>query len=137
MGKEKKHHHVHIETDDDKTENRIYNYLIKFKKEIMGALEDVKAALALSTEKLNVLAPLVTEISASVPAIAKDIAFIKAKLESNTGGINAAGVAEILAVVNSDTEKLTTITQAVSTANDELKALDAETDSNEEVPPVE
>lgn len=82
----------------------------------MGALDDVKAALAKSNEKIDIITPAVIEVR-------KDIAFIKDKLENNTGGIDAAGVAELLQIATTQDEKLGQVAT-------DLQALDSETDSS-------
>lgn len=81
----------------------------------MSALQDLKDKLAVSDEKITVL----TTATAGVTA---DIAFIKAKLEENSGGIDAEGVAELTAIVDGQQQKLAEAATA-------LQNLDAETDS--------
>lgn len=97
----------------------------------MGALEDVKAKLATSNEKIDLLGTAVTEVAAVVPEVAKDVAFIKAKLEAQPGGIDAAGVAELLQIVTDQDTKVSEIAQSLSTVKTSLQDLDAQTDSTE------
>lgn len=95
----------------------------------MGALEDVKAKLAASNEKIDLLGTAVTEVAAVVPEVAKDVAFIKAKLEAQPGGIDAAGVAELLQIVTDQDTKVTGIGETLASVKTGLQDLDAQTDS--------
>lgn len=81
----------------------------------MAALDDLKAKLAVSDEKMDI-------ISTATEGVTADLAFIKEKLEAGANGIDAAGVAELSAVVDAQAEKL-------SVAAEKLTALDASTDS--------
>lgn len=82
----------------------------------MAALDDIKAKLAVSDQKIDIL-------TTATDGVTADIAFIKAKLEANAGGIDAAGVAELTALVDAQSEKL-------SAAATRLADLDAQTDSS-------
>lgn len=96
----------------------------KLTRRIMSALEDLKADLQTAVSKVDILVP-------AVQGVKKDVAFIKRKLdEAGGGGINAAGVAELRAII-------TPLNEQLATATDELAALDAETDSDEEEEPDE
>jgi hypothetical protein len=95
---------------------RVLKAIRNLKNTIMAALDTLKEQLATSDEEIDIL-------TTAIEGVAQDIAFIKAKLEANTGGIDAAGVAELSALVNAQSEKL-------STAATRLQELDAETDSS-------
>lgn len=83
----------------------------------MSALSEVKEQLAISDEKIDILVPAIEGVTA-------DVAFIKAKLEAaGQGGIDAAGVTELKARVQTQSDRLT----AAATAMSEL---DAQTDPN-------
>jgi phosphoribosylpyrophosphate synthetase len=110
-------HYFHSVPNSQDEALTILKKLITKTENIMGALEDVKAALSKSNEKIDIIVPAVGEVR-------KDVAFIKAKLEANTGGIDAAGVAELLQVAASQDEKLGQVAS-------DLQALDSETDSTE------
>lgn len=86
----------------------------QLKRTIMGALDDIKAKLAVSDEKITIL-------SGATEGLILDIAAIKAKLEANANGIDAAGVAELSGIVDAQSQKLTD-------AATKLADLDAQTD---------
>jgi hypothetical protein len=81
---------------------------------IMGALEDIKAKLAISDQKIDILVT-------ATDGVAQDVAHLKELVSQNPGGINAAGVAELSALIDAQDQKL-------ATAGSKLQALDAETD---------
>lgn len=124
-------HHIHFIPDQDAENHRLLKLIFNQNKTIMGALEDVKAKLATSNEKIDLLGSAVTEVAAVVPEVAKDVAFIKAKLEAQPGGIDAAGVAELLQIVTDQDTKVTGIADSLSTVKTSLQELDAQTDSSE------
>ncbi len=113
--------HVHLHAHGfDRIEHKIdhlHEDLKQFKIIIMGALDDVKAQLAVSDEKIDIL-------STATQGVAADVAFLKAKLEAAPGGIDAAGVAELLAIASAQSQKL-------SDAATQLADLDASTDSSQ------
>lgn len=80
----------------------------------MGALEDIKEKLAVSDEKIEI-------ITTAQAGIKLDIAAMKAKLEANLTGLDAAGVAEVLGMLDEQNTKLTD-------SATQLADLDAETD---------
>ena len=88
----------------------------------MGALEDIKAKLVLSNEKIAIL-------TTATDGVAQDVAHLKRIISENPGGIDAAGVAEISALLDDQHSQITT-------AAEKIQALDAETDSSQ-TPPVE
>lgn len=92
------------------------DHIIKHQHEIMGALDDIKAKLAVSDEKITIL-------STATEGVAADIAAIKAKLEAATNGLDAAGVAEVLELVQGQSDRL-------SETATKLSELDAQTDPN-------
>lgn len=98
----------------DNTE--VLHEIKQLKKLLMSALDDIKAKLATSDEKIDIL-------NTATEGVTADIAAIKAKLEANQGGIDAAGVAELTALVDAQSTKL-------SEAATKLSDLDAETDPN-------
>lgn len=100
--------HIHIHHHD-----KLDSINLKLDK-IMGALDDVKAKLVTSNEKIDIL-------TTASEGVAKDIAAIKLKLEQNQGGIDAAGVAELSSIIDATNEKLTVQAQ-------KLADLDASTD---------
>lgn len=106
--------HVHYSIDGTEILQKL-NHIIKHQHEMATALEDLKAKLAASDEKITIL-------TTATEGVTADVAFIKAKLEANTGGIDAAGVAELTSVVDAQSQKL-------SEAASKLQALDQETDS--------
>ena len=79
-------------------------------------LDDLKAKLVTSNEKIDI-------ITTSTDGIKLDLASIKAKLEANAGGIDAAGVAELNTLVDAGNARLADAATALSD-------LDAETDPN-------
>lgn len=108
--------HVHYTIDGAEILQKL-NHLLKHQHEIMAALDDLKAKLASSDAKIDIIVPAIAGVTA-------DVAFIKAKLEEvGEGSINPAGVAELLAIVTAQDEKL-------ATAATDLAALDAATDPN-------
>lgn len=118
------HLHIHIPGMDTllaetvKTNGKL-DLIIKQNTNIMSALDDIKTKLVTSNEKVDILTTAVTGVK-------QDTAFLKQKIEDLTnseGGIDAAGVAELNEIIDTQNAKLTT-------AADELSALDAETDSS-------
>jgi hypothetical protein len=95
------------------------NLYTKLIRKIMGPLDDLKAQLATANEKIDIIVP-------ATLGIKKDVALLKKKLEAaGVGGINAAGVAELKAIVNPMNDKLTSVAA-------DLQALDAETAEEQE-----
>ena len=82
----------------------------------MGVLDDLKAKLALSNQKIDIL-------STATDGVAQDVAHLKTLVGQNPGGIDAAGVAELSLLLDAQDEKL-------NTAATKMTALDAETDSS-------
>lgn len=105
------HLHIHVHVNNGPDSDAIEN----LKTVIMGKLEELKAKMAVSEEKIDTL-------TAATEGVAQDVAFIKEKLAQSQDGIDAAGVAELETIVNRQEEKLTA-------AADKLKALDESTDS--------
>lgn len=107
---------IHIHHHADGVVLRKLNIINKKQNKIMAALDDIKAQLAVSDEKIDIL-------TTATSGVAQDVAFIKAKLDAaGQGGIDAAGVAELQTLVAAQSEKLTAAAQA-------LADLDASTDS--------
>jgi hypothetical protein len=107
-------YHIHNHVDLEEVTKKI-DHLIKNQKIIMAAIDTLKEKLAVSDEKITIL-------TTATQGVAADVAFIKAKLEANEGGIDAAGVAELTALVDAQSSKLTEAATA-------LADLDASTDS--------
>jgi hypothetical protein len=106
-------YHIHLGCDSEQ-----FEIIIKNQLKIMAAIDVLKEKLALSDEKITIL-------TTATQGVTADVAFIKAKLEANEGGIDAAGVAELTALVDAQSTKLTEAATA-------LADLDASTDSTVE-----
>lgn len=117
------HHVVDVNINFNQSQEtevtKLLKQIINQNSNIMSALDDTKAKLVISNEKIDILTTAVTGVK-------QDTAFLKQKIEDLTnteGGIDAAGVAELNEIIDAQNTKLTT-------AADELSALDAETDSS-------
>lgn len=108
--------HVHIHHHSDQAVMHKLDYIIKHQNKMGVELDEIKATLVISDEKIDIL-------TTATAGVSQDVAFIKAKLDAaGAGGIDAAGVAELKGLVSAQSEKLTAAAQA-------LADLDASTDS--------
>lgn len=109
------HFEIHQHIDPQGIEKKL-EVIIKKLNTMGQALEDIKAKLAASNEKIDIL-------STATEGVAADIAFIKAKLEAaGEGSIDPAGVAELLTIATAQDEKLATLATRLSD-------VDSQTDS--------
>lgn len=108
--------HVHYTIDSERFYKRL-DLIIKKLTTMAGELAAIKEKLALSDAKIDIL-------STATDGLALDVASIKAKLEAaGEGSIDPAGVADLLAIVTAQDEKLATVAT-------KLSDLDAQTDPN-------